>query len=258
MSAVTVVMRNRKENLKMNSDDGGGLEIIWKKKWKTWTFFWLDLLQNSSCFFSPLLIKCCVGFNLVFNDICEVFFFCFTLFWLWHKNSQLYYIKYWQWAEENLINSVSSGTVPGAETGRELDCFWQHEVCFKPLTSDLKTLNPNHWGWTDQDQETDWCQCCVMDRRKVYILMTLWVVAHLGSPGSALRALRRTTVGRRGSGGLTGQDANGVPLRRSKRGWMWNQFFLLEEYTGTDMQYVGKVTTYNQYNNYTYHTTRGR
>ncbi|CAG03458.1 unnamed protein product, partial [Tetraodon nigroviridis] len=35
--------------------------------------------------------------------------------------------------------------------------------------------------------------------------------------------------------------ANGVPLRRSKRGWMWNQFFLLEEYTGTDMQYVGKV-----------------
>uniref|UniRef100_A0A8C4NY23 Cadherin-10 n=1 Tax=Dicentrarchus labrax TaxID=13489 RepID=A0A8C4NY23_DICLA len=40
---------------------------------------------------------------------------------------------------------------------------------------------------------------------------------------------------------LTGQDANGVPLRRSKRGWMWNQFFLLEEYTGTDMQYVGKL-----------------
>lgn len=74
MSAVTVVMRNRKENLKMNSDDGGGFEIIWKKERKTWTFFWLDLLQNSSCFFSPLLIKCCVGFNLVFNDICEVFF----------------------------------------------------------------------------------------------------------------------------------------------------------------------------------------
>uniref|UniRef100_A0A3B3ZB83 Cadherin domain-containing protein n=1 Tax=Periophthalmus magnuspinnatus TaxID=409849 RepID=A0A3B3ZB83_9GOBI len=32
-----------------------------------------------------------------------------------------------------------------------------------------------------------------------------------------------------------------APLRRSKRGWMWNQFFLLEEYTGTDMQYVGKL-----------------
>uniref|UniRef100_A0A674PCI4 Cadherin-10 n=1 Tax=Takifugu rubripes TaxID=31033 RepID=A0A674PCI4_TAKRU len=61
------------------------------------------------------------------------------------------------------------------------------------------------------------------------------------SPGHGLRALRRTTGGRRGSTGLTGQDANGVPLRRSKRGWMWNQFFLLEEYTGTDMQYVGKL-----------------
>ncbi|XP_049912279.1 cadherin-6-like [Epinephelus moara] len=80
-----------------------------------------------------------------------------------------------------------------------------------------------------------------MDRRKVYVLMVLWVMAHLSSPGCGLRALRRTTGGRKGSTGLTGEDANGVPLRRSKRGWMWNQFFLLEEYTGTDMQYVGKL-----------------
>ncbi|GLD72883.1 cadherin-10-like isoform X2 [Lates japonicus] len=79
-----------------------------------------------------------------------------------------------------------------------------------------------------------------MDRRKVYVLMVLWAMAHLSSPGYGLRALRRTTGGRRGSTGLTGQDANGVPLRRSKRGWMWNQFFLLEEYTGSDLQYVGK------------------
>ncbi|XP_045897341.1 cadherin-10-like [Micropterus dolomieu] len=80
-----------------------------------------------------------------------------------------------------------------------------------------------------------------MDRRKVCVLMVLWAMANLSSPGHSLRALRRTTGGRRGSTGLTGQDANGVPLRRSKRGWMWNQFFLLEEYTGTDMQYVGKL-----------------
>lgn len=33
----------------------------------------------------------------------------------------------------------------------------------------------------------------------------------------------------------------GKILHRTKRGWMWNQFFLLEEYTGTDTQYVGKV-----------------
>ncbi|XP_072234466.1 cadherin-6-like [Leuresthes tenuis] len=80
-----------------------------------------------------------------------------------------------------------------------------------------------------------------MDRRKVYALMMLWAMAHLSSSGFGLRALRRTTGGRRGSAGLTGQDANGVPLRRSKRGWMWNQFFLLEEYMGSDMQYVGKL-----------------
>ncbi|XP_024861254.1 cadherin-10-like [Kryptolebias marmoratus] len=80
-----------------------------------------------------------------------------------------------------------------------------------------------------------------MSRRTVCALVVLWAVAHLSSPGYGLRALRRTTGGRRGSPGLVGQDANGVPLRRSKRGWMWNQFFLLEEYTGTDMQYVGKL-----------------
>lgn len=81
-----------------------------------------------------------------------------------------------------------------------------------------------------------------MERRKLLALTLLGVVVYLSSPGLGLRALRRTTGGHKGStGGLTGQDANGVPLRRSKRGWMWNQFFLLEEYTGTDMQYVGKL-----------------
>lgn len=34
---------------------------------------------------------------------------------------------------------------------------------------------------------------------------------------------------------------DGKLLNRQKRGWMWNQFFLLEEYTGLDYQYVGKV-----------------
>ncbi|XP_044282338.1 cadherin-9 isoform X1 [Varanus komodoensis] len=36
---------------------------------------------------------------------------------------------------------------------------------------------------------------------------------------------------------------HGKTLRRTKRGWMWNQFFLLEEYTGPDTQYVGKLHT---------------
>ncbi|XP_052056964.1 cadherin-20 [Apodemus sylvaticus] len=31
------------------------------------------------------------------------------------------------------------------------------------------------------------------------------------------------------------------PHQRSKRSWVWNQFFVLEEYTGTDPLYVGKL-----------------
>lgn len=30
---------------------------------------------------------------------------------------------------------------------------------------------------------------------------------------------------------------------RPKRGWVWNQFFVLEEHMGPDPQYVGKVIT---------------
>lgn len=29
---------------------------------------------------------------------------------------------------------------------------------------------------------------------------------------------------------------------RVKRGWVWNQFFVVEEYTGTEPLYVGKVS----------------
>ncbi|CAB1440583.1 unnamed protein product [Pleuronectes platessa] len=36
-------------------------------------------------------------------------------------------------------------------------------------------------------------------------------------------------------------ESDGRILQRSKRGWMWNQFFLLEEYAGNDHQYVGKI-----------------
>ncbi|KAM9308646.1 cadherin-6-like [Gastrophryne carolinensis] len=36
-------------------------------------------------------------------------------------------------------------------------------------------------------------------------------------------------------------QGNDQERSRSKRSWMWNQFFLLEEYTGSDFQYVGKL-----------------
>lgn len=39
-----------------------------------------------------------------------------------------------------------------------------------------------------------------------------------------------------------GEAASGARLlKRVRRGWMWNQFFLQEEYTGNDYQYIGKV-----------------
>ena len=42
-----------------------------------------------------------------------------------------------------------------------------------------------------------------------------------------------------GSGGL--EDPGSRPTLRHKRSWVWNQFFVLEEYTGNEPLYVGKV-----------------
>lgn len=47
--------------------------------------------------------------------------------------------------------------------------------------------------------------------------------------------------------GLVGKPADeensrsSALLQRVKRGWVWNQFFVLEEYTGLDPLYIGKV-----------------
>ncbi|XP_056627594.1 cadherin-10 isoform X2 [Triplophysa dalaica] len=41
--------------------------------------------------------------------------------------------------------------------------------------------------------------------------------------------------------GISTSDQDGQTLHRTKRGWMWNSFFLLEEWTGTGKQYVGKL-----------------
>lgn len=38
-------------------------------------------------------------------------------------------------------------------------------------------------------------------------------------------------------------------LTRVKRGWMWNQFFLQEEYTGSDYQYIGKLQSDQDHGN---------
>uniref|UniRef100_H3CNN7 Cadherin-22 n=1 Tax=Tetraodon nigroviridis TaxID=99883 RepID=H3CNN7_TETNG len=39
------------------------------------------------------------------------------------------------------------------------------------------------------------------------------------------------------------EDQGPSSLERVKRGWVWNQFFVVEEYTGTEPLYVGKIHT---------------
>ncbi|CAM4592211.1 unnamed protein product [Leuciscus chuanchicus] len=71
---------------------------------------------------------------------------------------------------------------------------------------------------------------------RTWIVLLLWACAHKTVNAVALSRgpVRRKTKEIEGP-----QDKE--LLRRSKRGWMWRQFFLQEEYTGTDHQYIGKL-----------------
>ncbi|XP_057564916.1 cadherin-10 isoform X3 [Hippopotamus amphibius kiboko] len=71
------------------------------------------------------------------------------------------------------------------------------------------------------------------------LLFLLWVcLPHFCSPEIMFR---RTPVPQKRILGAHVPRSDGKILHRQKRGWMWNQFFLLEEYTGSDYQYVGKL-----------------
>ncbi|XP_048867095.1 cadherin-10-like isoform X1 [Brienomyrus brachyistius] len=65
------------------------------------------------------------------------------------------------------------------------------------------------------------------------LLFLLLLFPHAISVGLLVAARGRQDSDPSGEGGKT--------LQRFKRGWMWNHFFLLEEYTGNDYQYVGKL-----------------
>ncbi|KAM6157433.1 cadherin-10 isoform 2-T2 [Erethizon dorsatum] len=74
---------------------------------------------------------------------------------------------------------------------------------------------------------------------QVLRLFLLWVwLPHLCSPEIMFR---RTPEPQQRILDARGPRNDGKILHRQKRGWMWNQFFLLEEYTGSDYQYVGKL-----------------
>ncbi|XP_064016887.1 cadherin-10 isoform X2 [Pogoniulus pusillus] len=78
-----------------------------------------------------------------------------------------------------------------------------------------------------------------MTTQQVLLLLLLWM--WLPQPCHAEMLFRRTPDLRAKSFGGRSPGHEGKTIHRQKRGWMWNQFFLLEEYTGSDYQYVGKL-----------------
>ncbi|XP_042320335.1 cadherin-10 [Sceloporus undulatus] len=75
--------------------------------------------------------------------------------------------------------------------------------------------------------------------QQVLLLVLLWVC--LLHPCLTAMVFTRTTDHQPKAFVARGTGSDGKTLHRQKRGWMWNQFFLLEEYTGSDYQYVGKL-----------------
>ncbi|XP_043833768.1 cadherin-10 isoform X2 [Dromiciops gliroides] len=74
---------------------------------------------------------------------------------------------------------------------------------------------------------------------RVLLLFLLWVC--LPNFSSMEMFFRRTSEPQTKVVKARTAGRDGKVLHRQKRGWMWNQFFLLEEYTGSDYQYVGKL-----------------
>ncbi|CAO2592302.1 Cdh6 [Lemmus lemmus] len=72
-----------------------------------------------------------------------------------------------------------------------------------------------------------------------YFLLLFWVGQPYPTSSSPLSKRTSGFPAKRKALELSANSRN--ELSRSKRSWMWNQFFLLEEYTGSDYQYVGKL-----------------
>ncbi|MFT7800089.1 cadherin-6-like [Arapaima gigas] len=77
-----------------------------------------------------------------------------------------------------------------------------------------------------------------MDTIRTCLLLVIWtlLLGHRESMAFFIRTREKKHKASEEAG--TGP---GVALRRSKRSWMWNQFFLQEEYMGIEKQYIGKL-----------------
>lgn len=77
------------------------------------------------------------------------------------------------------------------------------------------------------------------------LLLFLWIVVDrcsvvsLRAPPASLGRSRTALEHVHSLGGPARNGPSG--FQRVKRGWVWNQFFVLEEYMGSEPQYVGKV-----------------
>ncbi|XP_036374295.1 cadherin-12-like [Megalops cyprinoides] len=75
------------------------------------------------------------------------------------------------------------------------------------------------------------------------LLLLLWFLMDKGLL-SPLHSPPQGRLGKEPPRNLAGLRRNGATgFQRVKRGWVWNQFFVLEEYMGSDPQYVGKLHT---------------
>ncbi|XP_042187819.1 cadherin-12 isoform X2 [Callorhinchus milii] len=71
--------------------------------------------------------------------------------------------------------------------------------------------------------------------------LLLWILFDEGLL-TPLQSLSPRTSGRIDSDQIIDLSGDGAPmLQRVRRGWIWNQFFVLEEYMGSEPQYVGKL-----------------
>lgn len=70
--------------------------------------------------------------------------------------------------------------------------------------------------------------------------LLLWVLFD-GGLLTPLRPQPQQTLEAESRGNVVTTPERRTPALRVKRGWVWNQFFVLEEYMGSEPQYVGKV-----------------
>uniref|UniRef100_A0A3Q3XBE5 Cadherin domain-containing protein n=1 Tax=Mola mola TaxID=94237 RepID=A0A3Q3XBE5_MOLML len=85
-------------------------------------------------------------------------------------------------------------------------------------------------------------------RKMRTIVLAVVCVIYLGLSLGAL-SLSRQRIGV-GDGEKTEAAISGARLlKRVRRGWLWNQFFLQEEYTGSDYQYIGKLQSDQDHGN---------